>query len=317
MRQKAKGVLVGQDRRTQLLPREYCSGHGGRQPCPVAVEVSQTLASTWLGKAAPLIIAAAALTGCDRAASVQNSSQETTTARTAAPSVPPPHFRVYRAKVNTAVVFVVPPGTNDEQIKSLLWLFREKVRSRRFKELGVTQPTVSRDERFAATGGHDSGYRLGIFEVYRSENCAAEEFSNADPCGEGGHWAARYRWGVLAGQEGDSDKDDATIRLGGRTTEVFSYKTNWQPPKSEAEKREEVAEAAKQNLLCSARGRYVSQIQASLRNEGFEISVTDFGEKLIFASDVISDTSTRVQFLSLIRKSNAGLQNGIQGGLSN
>jgi hypothetical protein len=51
----------------------------------------------------------------------------------------------------------------------------------------------------------------------------------------------------------------------------------------------------------------LNALHASLREQGYEITVTELGDKLILAADFFKGTSTRVQFLSLIRKSNADL----------
>jgi len=100
----------------------------------------------------------------------------------------------------------VPVSTTDEQLKSLLWLFREKVRSRHLNDIGL------RDERD------------GILLVYRGKKCATEEIditANAGPCGDGYHDDAVYQWGI----EGDYDKDSGSMR----DTVIFDYKDVWTP----------------------------------------------------------------------------------------
>jgi hypothetical protein len=60
----------------------------------------------------------------------------------ATPSVPPPKFRIYKLKTDEPTSVVVPVNTTDEQLKSLLWFFREKVRARQFKDIGLTKATA-------------------------------------------------------------------------------------------------------------------------------------------------------------------------------
>lgn len=43
------------------------------------------------------------------------------------PATPPPKYRVYRSKLDEGTSVVVSPATTDDQLRSLLWLFREKV----------------------------------------------------------------------------------------------------------------------------------------------------------------------------------------------
>lgn len=45
------------------------------------------------------------------------------------PSAPPPKFQIYKYDPDGTVAIVVPVNTTDEQLKSLLWLFRERVRT--------------------------------------------------------------------------------------------------------------------------------------------------------------------------------------------
>lgn len=57
------------------------------------------------------------------------------------------------------------------------------------------------------------------------------------------------------------------------------------------------------------REQYANSLHALLRDEGYDIVVTELGDKLILAADFFEDTSTRVQFLQLVRHSNSGLCN--------
>ena len=109
------------------------------------------------------------------------------------PSTPPPSFRVFRSKLDEGASVVVPTNTTDDQVKSLLWLFREKVRSHHFREIGLTHPTSKQWGK--------EGYLSGTISVYRGEKCAGEDFSDYNgPCvgpGIESHEAAAYQWGLL------------------------------------------------------------------------------------------------------------------------
>jgi len=61
-------------------------------------------------------------------------------------------------------------------------------------------------------------------------------------------------------------------------------------------------EAAKQKYLEKVRQKYTNDLQALLREQGFDIVVTELGDQLILASDLFKDEANRVQFLATIRK---------------
>lgn len=127
-------------------------------------------------------------------------------------SIPPPKFRIYKFKIGEPISVVVPPKTTDEQLKSLLWFFREKIRAHQLKEIGLMQATAD-DEN------------SGTLAVYRGEKCANENYiSNAGPCGNGDHDDAYYQWGI----EADPSKDTGGIRVKGDEIVVFDYKDEWQ-----------------------------------------------------------------------------------------
>ncbi len=258
------------------------------------------------------VIPLAVLTSCtpEKDTSTTGPSSATSApARVTGPTTPPPAFRLYRFKFDekigaSIISYVAPPNTTDDQIKSLVWLFREKVRSQKFRDISINQPTSSNFGK--------RGYLQGILSIYRGEKCAGEKFSDAEgPCGDGDHDAAYYQWGVFGDNPNngiDPTKDEAGIRLAsGNMITVFDYKDGWQPTKTEATKAREAEEAAKQELLHRSREQYANALHASLREQGYEITVTELGDRLILAADFFKDTSTRVQFLSLVRKSNAGL----------
>src|ERR1700677_5160472 len=54
------------------------------------------------------------------------------------PPTPPQKFKINKFKNDgiSPTSVVVPTSTTDEQLKSLIWFFREKVRSHDFKSLG-------------------------------------------------------------------------------------------------------------------------------------------------------------------------------------
>jgi hypothetical protein len=54
------------------------------------------------------------------------------------PKIPPPKFRLYKFKVNQPISYIVPINTTDEQLKSLLWLFRQKIREGGFSKIGIS-----------------------------------------------------------------------------------------------------------------------------------------------------------------------------------
>jgi hypothetical protein len=118
------------------------------------------------------------------------------------PDLPLPKFQIYKFDTHgmRPTIMVVPVNTTDEQLKSLLELFREKVGSRKFNDIRLKNE------------------RAGILLVYRGKKCASEYYVNtAGPCGDGDHDDALYQWGI----EGDPDKDSGSIRVNGDTNVVF------------------------------------------------------------------------------------------------
>ena len=142
------------------------------------------------------------------------------------PTIPPPKFRVYRSKLGEGTSVVVSPSTSDEQLKSLLWLFREKVRSQRFKDVGILQPTSKK--------WGQKGYLSGMIVVFKGGKCASELFSDSPglgPCGYGDHSAAQYQWGVLVDGVFNPNADSAEMAASdGTIVTVFDYHDHWQLP---------------------------------------------------------------------------------------
>ncbi len=132
------------------------------------------------------------------------------------PRIPHPKFRLYRQVPNEGLISVVVDRTaTDEQLKSLLWFFREKIRAHRLHELGLSQ-------------GYEGG---GIISVYRGDKCANEQFINElGPCGYGEHDDASYQWGI----SGDPAKDSGLVQTkDGNRVEVFNSSDNGQLPRDE------------------------------------------------------------------------------------
>ena len=214
------------------------------------------------------------------------------------PPVPPPRFRVYRSKMDEGTSVVVSPTTTDEQLRSLLWFFREKVRSRHFKDIGINQPTSKQWGK--------NGYLSGTISVYRGEKCAGEYFLDyKGPCsGPDTHEAAFYQWGMLVDGVFNTDADSAGIYSdhGQNLTVVFDYKDNWQlPPSLQAELDEQKKlDQEKGKLGQVTRKMFAEQLQSRMKASGFDITVwagDQQSEELVLDSDIFKDTATRVQFL--------------------
>jgi len=136
-----------------------------------------------------------------------------TSTATEQPTIPPTKIKVYRSKLDEGTSVVVSPSTSDEQLKNLLWLFREKVRSHRFKDVGILQPTSKQ--------WGQKGYLSGMIVVYKGGKCASELFSDSSglgPCGYGEHSAAEYQWGLLVDGVFDADADSAEMTASDGTT---------------------------------------------------------------------------------------------------
>ncbi len=129
------------------------------------------------------------------------------------PSIPPPKFRIYKFKTGEPTSVVVPLKTTDEQLKSLLWFFREKIRSHQLGDIGLAQATADYVDS-------------GILAIYRGEKCANENYvDTTSPCGYGDHDDAYYQWGI----EGDPSKDTGGVRVKGDVSAVFDYNDGWRP----------------------------------------------------------------------------------------
>lgn len=128
---------------------------------------------------------------------------------TVRPSARPPRFVVFKEDVHLAVAFVVPLNTTNEQLKSLLWMFRDKVHSNQFADLGLK----SVDWGKSGKGG-------GLFQVYRGPKCANEMYVVNGPCGNAPHTAAYFQWGLQL----DPNRDAGHIQnKDGSEDLIFGY----------------------------------------------------------------------------------------------
>jgi hypothetical protein len=206
------------------------------------------------------------------------------------PSIPPPKFRIYKFKIDEPTSVVVSVSTTDEQLKSLLWLFREKVRSHQFKDIGLTQATSKQ--------WGNKGYLSGMLTVYRGEKCANELFNNTNgPCGPGEHNDAFYQWGI----EADPNKDSGSISVKGNDIVVFDYKDGWQVGPEIQAQLDQQTKAEQETREIFARG-----LQQRMTSMGYDINVwvhgegPDEGRELGLDSEMFKDTATRVQFINRV-----------------
>jgi len=65
--------------------------------------------------------------------------------------------------------------------------------------------------------------------------------------------------------------------------------------------QKQAIEAAQTKYLERVRQKYASDLEASLTAQGFDIVVTQLGDQLIVASDLLKDDAGRIQFLASIR----------------
>jgi hypothetical protein len=239
------------------------------------------------------VLAALGIQGChgerEQAAKVDSvSSPSATQAQIVPPTIPPPKFRVYKFKTDEGVSVVVPVSTTDEQLRGLLWFFRNKVRSQQYKDIGLTHGTAKQ--------WGNVGYLSGMISVYRGEKCANEPFvETTGPCGYGEHDDAYYQWGI----DGDQNKDAGNIITKGNDVKVFDYRDGWQVAP-------EVSAGIEQqsNLEQTAREDFAQRLQHRLTAMGYDITVwahgegTEQGRGLVLDSEMFKDTATRVQFIN-------------------
>jgi hypothetical protein len=196
------------------------------------------------------------------------------------PSGAPPKFRVYKAKADGPTSIIVAANTTDDQLKSLLWRVREKVRAREYKQLGLISKSWDT-------------VNSGMLVVYKGEKCANEEDTTRSPCGYGDHDDAYYQWGL----DGDVGKDAGYIRHKGKDDAlVFDYKDGWQlPPEVKAQLDNKEQDVQAQREL------FAKLLQERVTGMGFEMAVSPSVEpkdELHIDADMFKDTATRVQFIN-------------------
>jgi hypothetical protein len=200
------------------------------------------------------------------------------------PSIPPPSFRIFKSR-NGITAVVVGERTTDDELASLLWFFREKVRSRDFQSLGI-QPFKQGRQRTIA----------GMLVVFRGSRCANEDFEEAiGSCGRGEHDSATYQWGVA----GDTDKDSGYVRSAdGEPMEIINYKDGWQPL---APKERRATALLHDSIEDQARTLIAKQLDKTVRSLGFDMGVSSLelpgGPSLVLRSSDFKNTMFRVQFL--------------------
>jgi hypothetical protein len=135
------------------------------------------------------------------------------------PTTPPIPFKIYKQVANKGVTVVVDKKATDDQIVSLMWYFRLKVRDHQFDELGI-KPTVIGDDK-------QKNYNGGNVYFYRGAKCANEQFAkNGGSCGEEDHEAAVFNWGV----GGDPNSDSGVLmQAPDKVVPQFNSKDNWKP----------------------------------------------------------------------------------------
>jgi hypothetical protein len=211
--------------------------------------------------------------------------------------VPPPKFSVFKSKTDMPTSYVVPVGTTDEQLRSLLWFFREKVRAGQFSDIGIAQPTE--------TGFGEYGYKSGMLVVFRGATCANEDYvsdaqiekGNLGPCGYGEHDDAYYQWGV----DGDPNKDDAGIRSkDGDTVQVFDYKDDWHASSEPLHGADQQVKE-KWREEWEPRQRLAVQITNVLKEKGIDVDASADQidpEQLDFRSELFKDPAFCESFLN-------------------
>jgi hypothetical protein len=141
---------------------------------------------------------------------------ETARANAAKLAAAHPPFKLFLQKIDMPTILVVPETTTDDQLKSLLWYLRTKVRSGQFKDLGL-QPTASLFDR--------AGYSSGVLNIYRGPRCAREMYLTTNPCGASIHRSASYHWG----EGGNRQADGADyVTQSGTEVQLFDATDGWQ-----------------------------------------------------------------------------------------
>jgi hypothetical protein len=206
----------------------------------------------------------------------------------------PPSFKVYKQSSTLPTSVVVRENTTDSQLRSLLWLFRQKVRSHEFKAIKLTMPT--------STNFGKKNWDSGMIVVYRGVKCASEIYATKGlgPCGYGDHAAASYQWGI----NGDASKDSGDLSSADGDLTVFDYKDGWLPPPNTRSKPKIEVDAHKtegeSNRAIEA--TFATQLQSRVSSLGFDMLVHPGpdADELTINSKMFQDDSGQVQFLSTV-----------------
>jgi hypothetical protein len=212
---------------------------------------------------------------------------------------PPPKYRIFKQSSVNSTSVVVAENTTDEQLRSLLWFLREKVRSHDFKAIGLTVPT--------SINFGKKNWDQGLIAIYKGAKCADEEYATKGlgPCGYGEHSAASYQWGI--DRQADQDSGDL-VAPDGNLTVVFDYKDGWNPPpdvqaKLQAEQvQQKAGEEEKAEKNKTDEDLFATMLQQRLSGLGFHMDVFRGSEadELVVNSELFKDDSGRVQFLSSV-----------------
>src|SRR5215469_832859 len=228
--------------------------------------------------------------------------QEAGTLETTIPQIPPPKFQLFKFVPDQPTTYTVPTNTSDEQLKSLLWYFRGKVRAGDFKAIGLTRPTTMQ--------WGQSGFTSGMLLVFRGMKCANEAYtSDADlekgklgPCGYGEHDDAYYQWGL----DDDPYKDAAAIVTSeGDYAEVFDYKDNWHAP---SEGLQEVSSQAKEAWKAEQqewqpRQQFAVAMTNKLNEQGIAVAVSadeNNPSQVDFKSKLFKDAAFQESFVTKV-----------------
>ena len=239
--------------------------------------------------------AAQTTTGKSKAANLV--APAVTPCRGCSSSVTPfPKFIIYKQGSAYPISVVVEEHTTDEQVRSLLWFFRRKVRSHDFKSIGLTRPT-------SVNFGKEN-WNSGMIVIFRGTICAGENdaIQGLGPCGKGDHSAGTYQWGI----DGRFDKDAGTVGpvSNENGTLVFDYTDGWFPhpnvqgrPETKEDKREILEEASERDKKV-----FADLLQEKVNSHGFaDMNIWPIsGKELELNSELFEHNSGRVKFLSRV-----------------
>ncbi|MEO6802024.1 MAG: hypothetical protein ABI197_02130 [Granulicella sp.] len=197
----------------------------------------------------------------------------------------PPLFKVFRQKEDIPVSMVVAENTSDSQLKSLLWYFRNKIRSDKFSDLGINVPTSKQ--------WGSGSYQSGMLVVFRGRRCANEVFETKGPgiCGTGEHDSAFYQWGI----DNNPRKDVGAIFSKDRTPVlVFDSNDNWQ---SQMEKQADPTGRRQQELDRQIEFAYTQSVILSKQGSDMTMHIGHLSNELTMQSVSFSSEHNRDAYL--------------------